>query len=236
MVKIAICDDEKIILECMYNKIKKIAHKLYEDIDIKKFINGNELLVEITNAEHFDILFLDIDMPEINGFEIANLVRKYNKEIIIIFLTSMDELVYESFKYNPFRFLRKQKVDEELVEVFTSAVNSIEKVKEKQYVFNTDFGKVKLYLNDIIYIECINRKVYLKTFNVKYKLLNTQFNSLINEFDGKSFILVHRSCMVNLKYVFSINKLDIMLDNKEKLPISRYRVNDIKRAFTLYAE
>lgn len=237
MIRIAICDDDKIILEYTYNQIKSINDKLKKNIDIETFLDGNKMLSEdAKKINSFNIIFLDIDMPTINGFQIAEFIRSFNENLIIIFLTSLDELVYESFKYKPFRFIRKNKLDKELSEVLQSAITVLEKNNIQQYHFETEAGTMKLKLSDIIYIECVNRKIYLKSDNKQYRLIGIQFSELVDEFVDKGFTLVHRTCIVNLKYIFSISKLNITLDNGEKLPVSRYKINDVKRAFTLYAE
>lgn len=237
MIKIAICDDDKVILDYVYNRVKLICDELTTEAHIEGFLQGDKFLSQQEDGiNSFDILFLDIDMPLVTGFDIAKLIRKSDEKTIIIFLTSRDELVYESFKYRPFRFIRKQKLDEELSEVLASAINSIQKSIVHKYNFNTDLGEVILFVEDILYIECINRKVYLKTEEREYYVKGSQFNQVVSEFLDKNFILIHRTCLVNLKYIFSIGKIDITLDNGTMLPMSRYKTKDVKRAFLLYAE
>ena len=237
MIKIAICDDDKVILDYIYNRIKLICDDLKAETHIEGFLHGDIFLSQEKNSIHsFDILFLDIDMPIVTGFDIAKIIRNSNEKTIIVFLTSKEELVYESFKYRPFRFIRKQKVDEELCEVLASAIKSIQKSIVHKYNFNTDVGEVILPIEDILYIECINRKVYLKTKEREYHVKGSQFNHVVSEFLDKNFILIHRTCLVNLKYIFSIGKIDITLDNGTMLPMSRYKTKDVKRAFLLYAE
>lgn len=238
MIRIAICDDDKVILDYVYNQIKVITDELSKNTYVQAFLDGNEMLTGVTkDTSQFSILFLDIDMPIVTGFEIAEFIRKFNDNLLIVFLTSMDELVYESFKYKPFRFIRKNKLNEELREVLHLAIAVVEKNSIKYCQFRTEYGEVKFNINDIQYIECINRKVYLiPDDNKQHNLIGIQFSEIVDEFLDKGFILIHRTCIVNLKYIFSIGKLDITLDNGKKLPVSRYKINDVKRAFTLYAE
>lgn len=237
MIRIAICDDEKILLESAYGKIKSIVDNLGKDCIIEVFQDGNKMLTHMEKAiSNFDIIFLDIDMPVMSGFELAELLRMYNENIIVIFLTSMDHLVYESLRYRPFRFIRKHKMEEELREVLEAVISLVEKNEKRPYFFKTEDGEIKLKISDILYIECLNRKIYIKTYDKKYGILGLQFNKIINEFLDKGFVLIHRSCIVNLKYIYSIEKLVVKMDNDEMLPMSRHKTNDVKRAFTLYAE
>lgn len=237
MIRIAICDDDKILLEHAKNILKSNIDCFKNDIFIQTFEDGNKMLSDATKEiSVFDIIFLDIDMPSISGFEVAEILRRNNENIIIIFLTSMEHLVFESFKYKPFRFIRKNKLEEELNEVLHSAISEIEKNTVYQFNFKTEEGEMKIGSSDILYIECLNRKVYLKVENKKIYIPGIKFSEILNEFDDKEFILVHRTCLVNLRYIYSIGKLDITLDNGEKLPLSRYKVSEVKRAFTLYVE
>lgn len=237
MIRIAICDDEKILLESAYNKIKSIVDKSEKNCVIEIYQDGRKMLSDMEKAIcNFDIIFLDIEMPIISGFELAELIRKYNENIIVIFLTSMEHLVYESLKYRPFRFVRKHRMNEELPEVLKAAITLLEKNEKYQYFFKTDDGEIKLSISDILYIECLNRKVYLKTHHKKYMISGLQFNNITKEFLDKGFVSIHRSCIVNLKYIYSIEKLVVRMDNDEVLPMSRHKTNEVKRAFTLYAE
>lgn len=236
MIRVAICDDDTVMLDYANNQINLIAEKLKKDILIQTFTDGNDMLSkDIKQISSFDIIFLDIDMPTIGGFEVAEFIRKFNEHLIIIFLTSMEELVYESLKYKPFRFIRKQKLNIELNEVLCSAISAVENNSIHYYIFKTEHGELKIGIQDIFYVECLNRKIYMKTVDKQYCLIGLQFNEIINEFLNKSFVLIHRSCIVNLKCIYSIGKIDITLDNGERLPISRYKVSDVKKAFTLYA-
>lgn len=237
MVTIAVCDDDEVILEYIYKKIRAITDRNKDDVSLKKFSSGNDVISESNeNQEGFDILFLDIDMPMVDGFEVASNITKFNKNVIIIFLTSMEELVYESFKYRPFGFIRKSRLDKEINEVLNSAIASVEKEDVYQYKFKTAEGELKVVLKDIFYFECLNRTVYLSTKNKKHILKGIKFQNLENEFLNKGFISIHRSCIVNIKSIFNIEKLEITLENGKRLPISRYKIKNVKKAFILHAK
>ena len=115
MIRIAIVDDEKIILNSIHKKIEKILYDLNVEFEIQDFTIGKIALKEITEKE-FDIIFLDIDMPEVSGMEIAKIIRMQEENIDIVFITNKDELVYDAIKFAPFRFIRKSRFDEEIPE------------------------------------------------------------------------------------------------------------------------
>ncbi|HSH36181.1 LytR/AlgR family response regulator transcription factor [Schnuerera sp.] len=108
MIYIGICDDDRYFLDYIGYKIEKILEKKNISYKIHRLSNGIELLNAYDEKNKpFDIIFLDIDMPKIDGLEVAEVIRKKDEETILMFLTSMDNEVYKTFKYDTFRFIRK---------------------------------------------------------------------------------------------------------------------------------
>ena len=229
MINIVICDDDNIFLDFIQDSIIKILEDKKEDIKIHKFKSGMELLKAYDNIDElFDIILLDIDMPEIDGLKLAEIIRKEDEKTILIFLTSMEEEVYKTFKYNTFRFIRKTHMDKELEEALTSA---IEKLSEEKHIFKTNLGEIALTIDEILYFEFIDRVVHIVTFDDKFRTNIRRFKDIEDEFLPKGFVGIHRSCIVNQNYIKSVGDLEIELDNGEKLPVSRYRMEDVKKAF-----
>lgn len=229
MIHIGICDDDRYFLDYIENEINKILKIKNIDIKIYKFEKGMDLLKAYDDEDKpFDIIFLDIGMPKLDGLEVAEIIRKRDEESLLIFLTSMEEEVYKAFKYNTFRFIRKSHMNKELAEALES---SLEKLKDEKHIFKTLNGDLSLYTSDILYFEFMDRNVYIKTFDTKYKTTIRRFKDIEDKFTSKGFILIYRGCMVNINYIKSIGNLDITLDNGEKLPVSRYRMEEVKKSF-----
>ena len=115
MIRIAIVDDEQIILNSIHKKIQDILNELNIEFEIQDFTSGKTALKEITEKV-FDIIFLDIDMPDVSGMTIAKKIRIQEENLEIVFITNKDELVYDAIKVVPFRFIRKSRFDEEIQE------------------------------------------------------------------------------------------------------------------------
>ena len=105
MIRIAICDDNKSTLVQLEKYIDNGFRQYTTDISISSFDNG-QLLLTANNREKFDVLFLDIDMPKITGFDIAKSLRKSFSNCFLIFISSHSDLVYKSFDFQPFNFIR----------------------------------------------------------------------------------------------------------------------------------
>ena len=110
-MRIIICDDDPVFLDEMSERIQTYFEKQGSDVTIKTVMDGNELLRMLGNYPA-DAVFLDIDMPGINGFETAGAVKKQYPDCILVFCSCHNELVYDSFEYEPFWFLCKSNAEE----------------------------------------------------------------------------------------------------------------------------
>jgi len=109
-VQIYICDDNQFFLEEIEQRTRLLIGK-NRFLNIQTFNTGREL-IKSWNEAFADVVFLDIDMPELNGFEVAERLQKIKKNVLIIFITSHEDKVYQSWKYQPFWFVRKSHIDD----------------------------------------------------------------------------------------------------------------------------
>lgn len=232
MLRIAVVDDEPIILKKIADKIKELSDGFEEECIIEKFTDGFELLAR-HSENAFDIIFLDIDMPGIFGTDIAKKLRERHAESEIVFVTNKDEMVYEAIKYMPFRFIRKTRFNDEIYEAI---VQLVKKRSEKNalLVFSIDNGKKTVNVVDIIYIEVQSHKLYVHIqkngihFTAKGNLKDVE-----KELAYHGFIKIHQSYLVNYRYINAINRKSIILDNGESLPISRGKYESVQKSFML---
>ena len=124
-MQIAICDDEKSIGLILEEKIKK----LLPDAVIEKYLSGDEL---IASGCEPDILFLDIQMPGMDGMETARILRQKNERMVLIFVTAVEEYVFQAFDVSAFHYLVKPFSDEKFEEVVKRAVRSIKEYSENK--------------------------------------------------------------------------------------------------------
>lgn len=217
MIKLAICDDEKKILEDMSHKVSS----LISEAEISLYNGGKKLLEDMKHMkqEGFDILLLDIDMPEISGLEVAEVVQSLETKPLIIFVTSHDELVYDSLQLHPFGFVRKSYLDKELTRVIEDAVCEISS-KDKNFYFHTAEGDIRLSLKDILYFEAQGNYIRVVTGSEEYKFRETM-QALENSLSGEDYVRIHKGFLVNSDYVKVINSDKIILDDNTELPMGR---------------
>ena len=144
VICVAICDDEAFMLELLEEKVKKMLPSAV----IEKFSSGRELLKSGTKA---DILFLDIQMPEMDGMETARLFRRQQRDALIIFVTSAPEYVFQAFDVGAFHYLVKPLSDDKFDEVFGNALLEIKRRNKGKDGDDGDYMMIHKHLNMGIY-------------------------------------------------------------------------------------
>jgi len=209
-VRIAICDDEKNIRELIHNKVTKQC----PNADIVFFASGEELLL---SDKHIDILFLDIQMAGRNGMEIARELRQRDKHVILIFVTAVEEYVFQAFDVGAFHYIVKPIDAAKFADVVQRAVEELgsqhrdAKEPEEKYLMISNGGMhTKVIFDEIIYAEVFNRKIVIHKMNETIEYYGKM--SDLELLAGDSFFRPHRAYLINLKYVEKYDASTIYLE------------------------
>lgn len=213
-MKIAICDDEIKIISDLEN----IVAETISNCTILQFSNGKEFLESI-ERQHFDLLLLDIDMPEITGLDIAKQIININPKPLVVFVTSHDELVYDSLQFHPFGFVRKTYMNSELPKVLKDSISEIEK-KENKFHFRTATDDVSIKIEDILYFESDGNYIKLFSADDEYRFRGTML-SIENTMAVNGFVRIHKGFVVNQSVVKMINAEECILTDGQSLPVGR---------------
>lgn len=229
MIKIGICDDNKNIR----NEIKK-AIESYKDLKytIKTYESG-EILLE--DMKEFDVIFLDIDMGGINGIEAAKKIRKYDKSVKIIYVTSYTDYLNLAFSVHAFGYLNKPVKVEQIHSQLKEVLSYSEEENQEALEFITSEGVVRLLPREIYYFEYINRKVKLKTKDKIY-ILKDKITTLAEEMTKYGFFMPHKSFTVNLFHVKSIKGYDIFMMDGGVIPLSQKKSTEFRDEFNMFLE
>lgn len=229
-MRIIICDDRESDALAAKEVIKRAAQDLHVKTEFDIYSNATEVeKILFVKKEPADILILDIDMPEISGLELAERIRAENMNLIIIFLSAHEEFVFKAIEFQPFRYIRKMHLEMEMPLAIRSAVRVIEANRDKQIFLNNDDGEVKVMISEIMYYETEKRKISVHLKNGSALLVNKKISEMQDLINKDSFIMIHRSCVVNADYVKNILNGMIVLDNEEKLIVSRPRYQAVKQ-------
>ena len=237
MLNIAICDDEKYFR----NEIRGILEKYLsaEGIvcSIDDFASGEELTDLGIEVQKYDIVFLDINMDQMDGIDVARRIREKSKDIFIVFVTAYIDYTIEGYKVDAFRYiLKNNNMLEGSIEECLDSIRERMAYEVEQREFEFSEGRRTVSLERILFVESnLHRLIFhimedsLKQYTV-YKTLD----DMEKEFEGKGFIRIHQSYLVNVQHVNSISRYYLILDNGTRLSIPRARYNEVQKLIAEY--
>lgn len=230
-LKIAVCDDEQSQIEYLSGVVSAWANKNRHVVQLKCYSSAESFLFDYSEEKDFDILLLDIEMPGMSGIELAKAVRKESSTVQIVFITGFYEYFSDGFDVSALHYLIKPVNEGKLLPVLDRAVSNLEYRQRSVLVASPD-GDVKVSLADICYVESENVHVAVHTVSGVYRsrISLTKFAEQLDE----TFIKVHRSYIVGLKYVKMISRTNITMLNGDLVPISRGMYDEIHAALIKY--
>ena len=225
-MQIAICDDEKEIREMLGEKVRK----LYPKAELSFYPSGQELLL---SQKQTDILLLDIHMSGKNGMETAREFRRDHKNTILIFVTALEEYVFQAFDVGAFHYLVKPFDDEKFREVFRNAVKQFENTdKEKpNLLINTGGKHITVNLEDLVYAEVFDRKIILHTTYGDIEYYGKMKE--LEEKAGEDFYRSHRAYLVNFHYIRKYDAATIDLVKGQAL-MAKQNYKDFVKCYLHY--
>ncbi len=226
-IRFYLCDDELKMLADLSQKVSEYV----PEARIETFSSGNVLL-ECLRESDCDVLLLDIDMPDISGMEIAKQLMHSSNRPLLVFVTSHDELVYDSFQYHPFGFIRKGFLDSELSRVLDSCMKEL-KSRVKDFWFRADSQEVRIPLEDIRYIEAEGNYLKLYTTCETYRFRSTMA-AIEAEVSDNGFIRIHKGFLVNQAAVRILANDKVQLDDGIALPMGKTYAEEARRQFMRY--
>lgn len=227
MVQIGVCDDKRRHLDAIRDKLYSFFEGNQTDCEIDTYEDG---LLLLSDAKLYDILILDIEMPKINGFDLAKQYKQRYPGCILIFLTSHVELALQGYRYDAFRYLDKHGSEKEWNEALSSALRIL--MSDENLVVKTiENETITLYYQNIYCIETEGRRVCVRSD--KGDFLTTEKISAFHEKVPKdSFFLAHRSVLINFLHVAKWKDRDIRMKNGALVTLSGKKKSDFKQAYS----
>lgn len=223
MLRIAICDDEAIFRKQIHGLMDEHLLNLQGNHVITEFMSGYDLLECMEDDAAYDIVFLDMLMPDMDGVETARLLRnKFDQQFtILIYISSYDNRAKETFPLNAFRFLSKP-IDTNLFrEAVTSALQLLKNQEQDYYLFKDIHGTHYRLPYDHIshFLSCPGRKVEVVTYDNSYTQTG-QLSQIYKTIKSSAFLLIHQSVLINYFYIQNISYKEVTLKNGTSIPIA----------------
>lgn len=227
-IEIVLVDDEQLQLDYMQKLIEKVAESFDIEIDIHQYLSGEAFLFALEDHPTWNLAFLDIEMAEQNGMEVARILREKAPQMELVFATAYAEYAVEGYEVQALDYLLKPINLDKIKRVLTRYLE--EQPEEAAYIIvDIDGQPSRLNLDDVIYVEADGGevRVVLEGSTLSLKMSLTELEKLLDE----RFVSTHRSYHVNLQHVSRLLKKDVALNNGEMIPLSRRRTKEVQAAF-----
>lgn len=230
-IKIAIVDDEDIQVDTMTSLIKETAARLSLSVSLIDFSSGEAFLFALEDHPDLDMVFLDIEMNETDGLEVAKKIRQTDKDLTIVFATAFAEYAVQGYDVQALDYLLKPIELDKVKRVLKRHLDRQPAVVEK-VTLESQGEVIKLALDDILYVEVNRRECEIHTLNGPVTVSRT-LKELSEELSD-DFIQTHRSYLVNVSHMNRLLKTDIELSNGTVVPVSRRLVKQVQEQFVMH--
>lgn len=232
--KAAIVDDSRDYRERVKVVLQSIAKENDKTISCEEFSRAETLLYELEDGTFYDIYILDIEMPKIDGMELAKRIRKYKADSCIIFVTSYSKYALESYEIDAYQYILKGK----LAERFPKVLQKFFREKEEEddvnyYIISTDYRVERFRCKDIIWIYKEDKYLVFVTKEKTYKQRAT-LNEVYQKLPQEEFIFVERGIIVNMYHVYGMKGNEIELSNGRVLTASRAQAKKVRESIVRY--
>lgn len=233
---IAICDDEKLALNVLHVAVKNLMEEENVVCDYETFFSARDFY-ERTKTKTFDLIFLDVEMPQISGIKLGKVLRATHDAIKIIFVSGREDRVFETFEVSPFAFVRKSKLLNDLKRAIarwikeekTSASDNVLVLKKRN-------GMASFDINRIEYIE--SNRNYQKVFTCDGVVTDVchSLGELENLVNNHGFVRVQRGYLISLRFVASLSYSTVTMKNGLKISVRRGFMPQLKLEYMSFLQ
>ncbi len=228
---LAICDDDADILSVVSGAI--VSNFAKHDITavVELFSRAKDLEGRMRERD-FELLFLDIDMPGMDGITFAQKLRAGNSRTQIIFVSNREDKVFDALRTNPGGFIRKSRFLEDVSAVVAQWIKNHPREERAKLVVQSRENTVIVPLDNIFYIECQDKTQYLHAANLTEPVeMRRSMQELEDALLPVGFLRIHKGYLVNYKFVRRLENTEAVLINGERIPMSRRRVQEIRNQY-----
>ena len=236
-MRIAVCDDETAVLKLVSVFIRTEFENRREPVTVSSYTSAVRLISDL-ETKQFDAVFLDIRMPEMDGFRAAEELRKNAPEAKIIFITTEDDLVYDSFDFQPFAFIPKTPPElmesrlSRTVDNLLAACNAVRKICI-ELPYN---DKIYLRPDELIYVNSEKNNLIYHTKENGDIITRAKIQDAEEILPSEIFVRIHNRIIVNMSHITNLEytHASLTVTGGEELGISRTRKTEFEAAYDDY--
>ncbi|MDE6844169.1 MAG: LytTR family DNA-binding domain-containing protein [Lachnospiraceae bacterium] len=247
MLQIGICDDETLLLD----EIKRITDDCLQKQQtfsvLSTYTDGKMLLYDIQDGKHFDLLLLDIEMPDISGMELAHRIHELLPDSLMIFVTAHYKYAVDAYALHIFRYIPKNQLMDRLPHALKDAVSLLEIQNTDSYIISSQNRLERIPLKEILFIEKDGKNAVFHTTmtgnrtedptenqSTPTRRIRKTLTEVFDELHSEEFYFIERGFIVNLRHVSGISRTDCILTDQTHLPISQSRLPEFKKKLNRY--
>ena len=233
MLHILICDDDTAFTNTLQSAIAALPD--YNRRQMQTICVNDPRVLTKTDIQRADLVFLDIDMGDINGMKLARQMRAIRKDFVLIFVTNYGEYAAEGYEVNAFRFLPKLQLAEKLPSYFRQALAACRSRTRTLNVMCEGEG-TNIVLDDLVYAEIDERMVKFHMADVSAPVRKSRMalRELENQLEDDGFLRIHNSFLVNMNYISSLQTNGVTLTIGQTHPISLHGYRGIKKKYMVW--
>lgn len=231
-MKFYLCDDDRLVHAPYREKLSALCQKHSIEHEIVSYYNGEAMLDDFDKDGGFSgVLFLDINMPEIDGITVARRLQHYTAKGQIIFLTVSREHFLTAFDVQAFNYIVKDATsDARFEQVFLRAVNAVYESEQEYMLFMRGGENCSVAIRGIHYFDVLRRIMTVHYEGGSFEFISTM-EKVEGQLIGQGFIRVHRAFLVYLPFVTSVSYTDLHLRDGTVIPVGRTHLAKLRRAF-----
>ncbi len=230
-LNIAIVDDNIETRKLMAQHLKQVFKSSSVSVFISSFDSASSYLAALVDHT-FNITFLDIEMPNMDGIQLAKQLNAREINTTVIYVSNREDRVFESLETHPFGFVRKSHFKADIEKVIHHYLESLKKETTSFFIIQNGKEQITTKIDDIIYVETVKRKLCFHIRNMDDMIMTAlALQSIEEDFQKKGFLSCYKGILVNYRYIKVINDNTIILKDGTNLPLSRRKVNEVKSKY-----
>lgn len=230
MIRIAALDDDKNCIEME----KKLTEMYFQSGEYKfdGYTNTNKFLFSV-EEEEYDIILLDMELPEENGLQIGRKVKMYQPETTIIYVTNYVEYAVEAFEVNAFRYIPKTMLQEKLPQAYGVLREKLEEKEKRYFVVKNGSGLEKIPEEQIYYL-MKEKKYVLITHKFGQSKVRMTLEEAYEKLRAVDFMRIDRSRIAGLRHIMALEKYQVRMRDGTMLEVSQPQLAKVKSRISEY--